>query len=211
MKYFILFLALLPLHSYAAETGIDRYSQEQQGQIERALSFLNNITTMQATFTQESPDGSSASGELTIQRPGGRMRWDYHPPTPIWMLSTGEFLIYVDTQLEQVSYIPIGDTLAAFLARDKIALGGEIELVDFREGAGKMVLVIRQREKPENGLLTLEMDSEKLALNAFILTDQLGQMTRVAFTDVTYGAPIPEGKLEFVDPSREWDKKKRNR
>ncbi len=182
----------------------ERLSQQQIDEADRVARFLSNVTTMTAEFIQESPDGTVASGKLYIKQPGGRMKWVYAPPLPVWMLSTGDFLIYVDEQIKQVSYIPIGETLAAFLAQDEIDFSDGIDVLDLRKGAGTIRLTIRQSDKPENGTLTLELEDKPLKLKSFVMTDQLGQGTRVTLNQVQYGRDIDPEIFVFKDPSKDW-------
>ena len=82
-------------------------------------SYLNTIRSLKSEFTQIAPDGSASEGTLWIKRPG-KMRWEYHPPVPVLMVTTGTYLRYYDSELEQVSDIPIKGSIASVLIEDVI-------------------------------------------------------------------------------------------
>ena len=109
MRKFLTFLAALLFASPAfALTDAEALAKAEQ--------YLNGISTLQARFTQVNPDGSSNEGDLYISRPG-KMRLVYDPPTPMLMVADGVFLIYVDTQMKDVSHIDLNDTPAGLLLR----------------------------------------------------------------------------------------------
>ena len=118
-QIYALFLLLLtfalPAHALTAE---------EEAAIASVEKYLSGLTTIVADFTQIAPSGNLVSGKFYLERPG-KMRWQYDPPTPVLMLADGNFLIFYDYELDQVSHIPLQDTLAGFLARKTIAFGGE--------------------------------------------------------------------------------------
>ena len=74
--------------------------------VEKIEAHLSKLKTMTANFTQESPDGTVSTGKFFLKRPK-KMRWQYNPPTPILMVTRGDFLTYYDYELNQVSDIPV--------------------------------------------------------------------------------------------------------
>ncbi|MDE3060750.1 MAG: outer membrane lipoprotein carrier protein LolA, partial [Pseudomonadota bacterium] len=70
--------------------------------IHRIEDYLSNLTTIVSDFTQVAPDGTLSTGKFYLKRPG-KMRWQYNPPTPILMVSSGSELVYYDIELDQIT------------------------------------------------------------------------------------------------------------
>ena len=88
------------------EPSICKEKNEDLFEIMRIEQYLNEITTLKSSFIQISNNGERLDGELFISRPG-RMRVQYEAPSPILLVANDSYLAYVDSELEEVSYIPI--------------------------------------------------------------------------------------------------------
>src|SRR5579871_5971651 len=100
------FLATLALPLAAADDGIARMH-----------SFLKDVHSLKADFTQVVLDGNSrqvkqTNGTLLIKRPS-RFRWDYAKPNAQVVVADGKRLWLYDVDLQQVTVKPLNDTLAA--------------------------------------------------------------------------------------------------
>lgn len=165
--------------------------------LHRAERYLNDITTMQARFTQIAPDGSLAEGTLYLKRPG-RMRWEYDEPTPLLMIARDDTLIYYDKDLDEVSYLSLDDTLAGFLARPHIDFADDaLRVVNLREGAGSLRFTLLQTDRPDDGSLTLVLRTEPLRLHQLVVTDATGQPTEITLNDIRYGMKLDDMLFEF--------------
>ena len=119
----ILMLAgLLPLSIAQAQSAPKEVAltAKQEAIVKRVERYLNSITTLQSTFFQQSSTNEFAEGEIFLSRPG-KMRIEYKAPNPILIVARGKYLSYIDTELQNVTYIPVEDTPAAFLLSGRIA------------------------------------------------------------------------------------------
>lgn len=222
MQKIILFmlLAFIPCGSFAADskdvgtkpaekTGISFLSDAQiashSATIARVQDYLTNLTTVASEFTQVAPDGSLAGGKFYLQRPK-KMRWEYKPPTPILMVANGSELVYYDSELEQVSYIPLGSTLIGFLAQEKISFSGSdskgVGVISFSENAGFIRIGVAQRDKPSEGNLVLEFSDNPLLIRSMVVTDASGQVTNVALNNAQFGTELDKKLFDFRDPRK---------
>lgn len=162
-------------------------------------AYLNDLSTIEADFVQVSPDGSLANGRFFLQRPG-KMRWQYEPPIPVLMVSAGTFLTYYDYELDQITNIPIEESLAGFLARPVISLQSkEITILERSRKEGIVRVRLTQTSKPEEGELTLELTDRPMQLRNLIIKDAQGQTTNVSLNNARYGVKLD--KSLFVPPS----------
>jgi outer membrane lipoprotein-sorting protein len=112
MKTFLTVLAAVIVLS--GSVAADAISESDAALLEQASSYLNAIDTLQARFLQVDGRGGVAEGDLYVDRPG-KMRLAYDPPTPVLIVADGAYVIYVDLELGEPSYLDINDTPAAFL------------------------------------------------------------------------------------------------
>ena len=86
-----LFALGLASAALAATPGFLHYerSQADQDDLDRISAYLNAIHTMKGSFVQLGPDGQIDEGVFYIEKPG-RMRFEYHAPNPVLIVSDGE-------------------------------------------------------------------------------------------------------------------------
>ncbi len=176
-------------------------AQTNQEILNRVADYLTNLTTIIADFTQIAPDASLASGQFYLKRPY-HMRWQYNPPTPVLMLTRGNYLTFYDFELDQVSDIPIEDTLIGFLAKKNISFNTEVKVTDLKVTPGAIRISMIQDSKPKDGSLTLEFTDNPLQLRNFVVTDASGQVTTVSLQNARFGVSIDDKFFEFDDPRK---------
>jgi outer membrane lipoprotein-sorting protein len=198
-------LAALPLVALPVDTAqaaaprAAALSADDRGQVQRVEQYLNGIHSLSARFQQYAADGGTASGQLIVARPG-HMRFEYDKPSPILLLADGTWVVYIDNQLKQVSYLPIGSTPAWFLLRDTISLTDGVTITKFERGPGALRITLVENKSPENGTLTLTFGEKPFDLKQWTIVDQQGKATTVVLSDARYGVPVDSKAFTFVDP-----------
>lgn len=168
--------------------------------IRRIENYLSGISTIVADFTQAAPDGSISTGKFFLQRPG-KMRWQYHPPTPVLMVADGKEFIYYDYELDQISRISLDSTLIGFLAQERIRFdNGQVGIRDFSEQANVIRITVAQREKAKEGELTLEFSTSPMVIRNMVVRDAAGQITSVALNNARFGVKMDPKLFLFKEP-----------
>lgn len=191
MKIFlyVILLCFSPFLAHAGDLMLQR---------EKVETYLNNIHDLRAGFEQKAPDETLASGDFYLKRPG-KMRWEYNPPTPILMVTRGDYLTYYDYDLDQVSDIPIEDTLLRLLAEENLTFSDElIEILDEKIENGIYSITIAQKEKP--GSLTLYFSVDPQQWLGFTVMDATAQETQVSLDNIQTDITLEEGVFAFTDP-----------
>ena len=170
----------------------------------RIERYLNSITTLRARFLQISPAGDIARGTVLMSRPG-KMRIDYDPPVPVLIVTEGSWLMLYDKELEASSYTSLNDSLAGFLVRPRIQLGGDVMVRDLDRGKGVIRVTMVRRDAPESGALTLVFGEKPLSLRQWTIVDGRGGETRVALENPLFNGKIDAKEFEFTPPEREDD------
>ncbi|MGF1641281.1 MAG: outer membrane lipoprotein carrier protein LolA [Rhodospirillales bacterium] len=192
--------------AHAAVPAAMALGPSEQADIARIESYLNSVTTVSSRFLQRSSTGQLAGGDFFLRRPG-KMRIEYQPPVPVLIVADGRFLIYHDTQLQQVTYLPLGSTPAGILLAESISLSGaELTITEFdREPGALRVTVVRTRS-PHEGSLTLVFSDSPLALRKWSVVDAQGTVTDVSLIDARFDEALDPDLFRFRDPRffREW-------
>jgi len=195
MRCTVLVLCILALPRPGAAEGPIQITPEIRQVLERAEKYLDGIKTMQAEFLQISSNGETAEGEILLSRPKN-LRIDYAPPTPILIVANGEFLSYVDKELKQVSHIPVDDTPAAFLLRDKFSFTGDaLTVTGFERQANTVRISVVQTKDPLAGELTLVFSDNPMVLRKWVIIDAQGVITDLTLINARFDFPIPEKRF----------------
>ena len=163
-------------------------------------TYLNTIRSLKSEFIQIAPDGSSSEGTLWLKRPG-KMRWEYHPPVPVLMVTSGTFLRYYDSELQQVSDIPIEGSLAGVLAEDTIHFHDpSLKILQGFTKDGIATVKVTQTHKEDEGEITFECETHPLKLRAIIMKDTKGEETHIALGNAEFNIPMKDDLFELFDP-----------
>jgi chaperone LolA len=176
------------------------FAGEDASEPAQVEAYLSGISSIVADFGQVSADGSVGSGKFYLKRPG-KMRWQYNPPTPILLVSNGKTVTYYDASLDQVSYVGIDDTLAGFLAQKDIRFENEsVHMTKYEAKNGAIRVSVVQKNKPDEGSLTLEFTDNPIELRQMVVVDATGQTTRVQLQNAQFGPVLDDKLFVFEDP-----------
>jgi outer membrane lipoprotein-sorting protein len=195
-----LLLALAPA-APAAPPKAAALSEQDHADLGRIETYLNGIRTMAARFQQFSPNGGTAGGLVYLSRPG-KMRFEYDPPSPILIGASGSWVVYIDSKLKEITYLPVGSTPAWFLLRDKVSLTDGVTVTRFERGPNALRVTLVQTKSPEDGSLTLVFSDHPLELRQWVVLDPQGQQTTVALSEARFGIPVNPDLFVFNDPNQ---------
>lgn len=171
---------------------------DQKVLVSKIEAFVNNITTIEAKFVQMSGSGGFARGTLYLQRPG-RMRFEYEPPVPYLLVSDGTFFIYVDNELEQVTYLPLSQTPANLLLRENFSLSEGLILTGFIEEGSVVKFEVADSDNPDLGRVTLTFNREPLSLKSWTVLDPQAQRIQVTLLNPLYGKKLDRSLFVYVN------------
>jgi outer membrane lipoprotein-sorting protein len=169
---------------------------------EAAEEYLSELESMAANFSQTDPNGVVSTGKFFLKRPK-QMRWQYSPPTPILMVTRGDFLTYYDYELEQVSDIPLDNTLLSVLSKKEIDFSDEeIEVIDQEEDkeSEEASVTLIQKGSAETGQLKLIFEASPLRLKGLQVVDATGQETKIELSDIQENIELEDEVFTFRDP-----------
>lgn len=176
--------------AWAAGAPALELTQENQADIARIEDYLNGITTLRAKFQQYSDNGGVVFGDLYVRRPG-RMRVEYAPPVPVVLIADGILVSYYDSELDQLSQLPISSTPAWFLLRENISLSNGVTVTAIDKKPGALRLTMYQTKEPDAGSVELIFADQPLELRQWKITDAAGKQARIGLFDVRIGGTLP--------------------
>jgi outer membrane lipoprotein carrier protein len=199
-----------PIHAASKDaTAQSRPSPENIALLNRLQKHYQETNSFRAKFQETiSPAGGAKrerEGTVYYRKPG-RMRWEFAGQDQEVIVSDGKLLYSYQPDLNQVIETPLtqafkSSSVAAFL------LGmGNIER-DFDTSIPKQKSVTDGLKhvalKPKNGGDTVEIgiDPATLDLKTLRLTDALGDLTELSFTDISSGAPLSDHLFAFIPPA----------
>lgn len=156
-------------------------------QVER---YLNDLSTLQASFKQWDSAGALTTGKIYIQRPG-LIRMNYDDPSKLVILADGETLFFADRGTGDLSYSPLGQTPATFLLEKTIDLQKDYQLENFTLDEGRVLVTLRRTGDNDFGTLTLVFrQSPSLQLVQWVITDPQNKQTIVRLEQIQEGRPL---------------------
>lgn len=176
--------------------AMDPKAPEAVALLSKVETALNDIKTMKSRFIQTNPDGSYYNGTIWIDRPG-RMRIEYDPPVPLLLVATGTLLITVDTELDQVTHLPLSSTPAYFLLRDEISFSRGLRVTGVEDHAGLIDITLIQEDAPEAGQVRLALNDNPVRLKQWTITDAQGLNTTVTLMGPEYGVSMNEEMFRY--------------
>ena len=179
---------------------------DQSAQIAGIETYLNSIATMKARFLQVAEDGTLATGDFYLRRPG-RLRFEYDPPVPILVVADSIWIVLEDSELRQVDRLPLSSTPLSILVADEVSLGDGAVVSEISASGGLLQIALRDTENPDEGVLTLVFDARPLRLRQWLVTDSLGQTTEITLSDLEINIPLDPRLFVYDEP--EFRKRKR--
>jgi len=168
------------------------------------LADLNTFTSAfeQTLFNENEEVLETSAGVVTLMRPG-RFHWVYTQPYSQYLISDGKDLWIYDQDLEQVTVSAISETIekspAAVLAGDT-DLNDDYIITDLGNVDGADWLELASAD-PESQYHSIRIGFSGQELAGMILFDNLGQTTRIVFTNGIRNSAIDTALFEFNPPA----------
>ena len=171
--------------------------------IQRLRDLLHPISSLSAQFKQRISDADGfelqvSQGLFEVSQPN-KLRWIVEQPMSQQVISDGITLWVYDPDLEQVIIQPFDKDIAATPA---ILFSGDLDSLDsvyFVERLEKDSFLLTPEEEGSLFRSTaIQFDGDKPS--AIVLTDTLGQITRISFTGLKLNPPISADQFVFKIP-----------
>jgi outer membrane lipoprotein carrier protein len=176
---------------------LDRLQRHYRDTNSFTAKFTEEIATVGAPKRQR-------QGTVSFRKPG-RMRWEFSDPEKQTIVSDGETLYSYDPDLNQVLETPLKHALKSSSATSFLLGIGNINR-DFKAAfanpptpTGLVDLILDA--KTGGYKIEIGLDPATYNLITLTLTDQLGDVTKIAFSDVRDNVELPDSNFAFNVPA----------
>ena len=204
----VMFLAAAPLHSDTMAPNGAPVSKDLKQVLDRLQKHYRDTNSFTAKFNEEiatvGAPKRQRQGTVSFRKPG-RMRWDFETPEKQTIVSDGEMLYSYDPDLNQVVKTPLKQALKSSSATSFLLGIGNINR-DFKAAfahpatpTGLVDLILDA--KTGGYKIEVGLDPKSYNLMKLTLTDQLGDVTKIDFSDVHDNVELPDSNFAFNAPA----------
>ncbi len=153
-------------------------------------NYLNQMKTVQTTFTQVNDDGSLSTGKLWLERPG-KMRFEYDPPNSAVVLArSGTVQIFDPKSNQPPEQYPLRRTPLSLVLARNVNLGQANMVVGHDFDGTATVVTAQDPKNPESGRIELMFTSNPVELRKWVIHDNAGSQTTVLLGPLTEGGNL---------------------
>ncbi len=133
-------------------------------------SYLNSIKTLEANFVQNASNGNVSEGKIWIQKPS-KMRMEYNEPTNVLIVGNGDFVVYYDKDLDQVTNIDYSDIPATVILGNDIKIDNDnLKISYFYKDSGTTIATIEHKNNTV-APITLTFNNSPFELKQWKIVD----------------------------------------
>ena len=196
-----------PLRSDTLAPAGAPVSKDLKQALDRLQQHYRDTNSFSAKFNEEiatvGAPKRNRQGTVSLRKPG-RMRWDFETPDKQTIVSDGETLYTYDPDLNQVVETPLKQALESSSATAFLLGIGNIKRdfkAEFAKPATPTGLIdLILNAKAGGYKVELGVDPKTYDLATLTLTDQLGNVTRIYFSEVRDNVELPDSMFAFKTP-----------
>jgi outer membrane lipoprotein-sorting protein len=173
----------------APQDFLREFNDSEKSDFDRISAYLNAIHTLKGSFVQIDPDGQIDEGVLYIEKPG-RMRFEYHAPNPVLIVSDGATIAVQNRKLNTIDQIPVWSTPLSLLLSDDLNLKRNPAIAGVTREPGEIIVRARWNSNKISGNITLVFTDPTLELRQWTVVDGQGLSTTVSLRDIQQGVPL---------------------
>lgn len=183
--------------SFICLSGLANAQELDAKKIKEIEAYLNNIKTMEAEFVQTASNGSSAEGKIYIAKPN-KIRMEYQDPTSVLIVGDGNFIVYNDKELDQVTHIDYEDIPATLILANDIKIDGQnLKITDYYSDAGSTTVTMEYPKKPDISPITLTFGNDPLELKQWRVIDPQSVEVTVSLYNAVKDAQLNDNLFKF--------------
>jgi len=155
-------------------------SAEDKALVQKAVDYIDGLTSVQGRFTQTDPRGKVSTGVFYMQRPG-KARFQYDPPAQLLVVADGANVSVYDRKLKSFDQYPLSQTPLVLLLSKPFRLDHGVAILSVDRSRDGFAIVAGDAHRRVQGRLTLAFSQSPIALKGWTLIDAQGQNTDVKF------------------------------
>jgi outer membrane lipoprotein-sorting protein len=177
------------------------FDANQKAQAAKVSTYLSSLQTLVGNFVQVGPDGTKATGDFFIQKPG-KVRFEYDAPNPIEIIADGSSMAVRDRKLATQDIYPLSQTPLRYLLSDRIDLMKDTNVVSVTADDVFVSVTIEEKQALiGTSRLMLMVGAKDGQLKQWTVTDPQGYDTTVAVYNLDTSKKVDPGlfKIDFTN------------
>lgn len=192
-----LFLTLLTTFFCVANT-VSAQTIDETKQIE---DYLNNLKTLSADFVQTASNGAVAEGKILMAKPN-KMRMEYTSPDKILIVGNGDYIVFYDQELDQITNIDYKDIPATMILSNNIQIDGQnLKLSNFSKDEGRTEVTLEYAKASQTGPITLVFNNNPFYLKQWKIVDPQNIEITLSLYNVEQDKPLDDKNFTFKKKS----------
>ena len=177
-------------------------------EVNKVENYLNSIKTLSADFVQIASNGEKAEGRIYIEKPN-KIRMEYNPPSNILIVGNGDYIVYYDKELEQITNIDYDDVPAAMILANTVDLGGkDLTVTDMYQDPGMTKVSLQYNKAEDLGPFTLVFTNNPFTLKQWkVITPQSLEVS-LSLYDTVIDGKLNQDLFKFSKAETKKDSKK---
>lgn len=165
--------------------------------IQQIESYLNNIKTLKASFVQTASNGNTSEGKLYIEKPN-KISMEYDAPVNVLIVGDGDYIVYNDKDLDQITHIDYDDIPASLILSNTIKIDGKkLKITDFYKDSGTTEAVLEYADNKDIGPITLIFGNRPFELKQWKITDPQSVQITVSLYNAEKDETLPDNLFKF--------------
>lgn len=172
-------------------------AQADKVDLTKIEDYLNNLKNLEAGFVQMASNGGTAEGKIYISKPS-KIRMEYTAPEPLLIVGNGDYIIYYDKDLDQVTNIDYKDIPATVILTKQIRFDNQnLKITDLYKDSGQTSITVETPKNPGIKPITLIFDNEPLRLKQWKVIDQQNIEVTISLFDIEQDVELSESLFKF--------------
>lgn len=168
-----------------------------QADLTKIENYLNNLRSLKANFIQMASNGGTAEGKVYISKPS-KLRMEYTAPEPLLIVGNGDYIIYYDKELDQITNIDYKDIPATVILTRQIKFDGtNLKVTDLYKDSGQTSITVETPKTPGVKPITLVFDNEPFRLKQWKVIDPQNIEITVSLFDVAQDEELSDNLFKF--------------
>lgn len=154
-------------------------------------TYLEDIDAAQSTFTQINADGTVATGQFYIQRPG-RARFEYDDDELLVIAGGGQLAIFDGRSNTTAEQYPLAQTPLSIILGREVNLERSDMVLDYTFDGTATRVIAQDPDRPEIGTLTMVFTGNPVELRQWVVTDQGGAETTIVLGNLDRDSDVSQ-------------------
>ena len=148
-------------------------------------------------FVQIASNGEKVEGRLYIEKPN-KIRMEYNAPSNVLIVGNGDYIVYYDKELDQITNIDYEDIPAAAILANTVKIDGkELKVTNFYEDPGVMRVGLQYANAGDLGPFTLVFANNPFELRQWKVVTPQAMEVSLSLYDTVVDGKLDEGLFKF--------------